>query len=155
METFQPINYLIHSFSIKFPCLNTTYRHGCGQVVLVLYFPYIELDLVTKIITPSQEQAHLLFPFDCNCTLQGRRPTSTLHTYISYKHVLGVVKLSLSYMVLIELDLVTKIVTSSPEHAHFLFPIDCNCMLQRRSPKAFTLHRHVSAVVKLVLYCLY
>ena len=99
-------------------------RHVLAVVKLSLsHIPHIELDLVTKIIT----QAHLLFPFDCNCTLYRGE---VLQAYILYRHVLGVVKSSLSYMymVLIELDLVTKIVTSSPEQ-HLLFLIDCNCML--------------------------
>ena len=74
----------------------------------------------------SQEQAHLLFPIDCNCMLCERGP---IGIYNTYRHVLVVVELSSSYMAPIELDYVIKIIIPSPEQAHLLFPIDCNCKL--------------------------
>ena len=64
---------------------------GCGKVELVLFVLY-GVGSTTKIISHSPEQAHLLFPIDCNCKLQG---TDLIG---KYKDVLVVVKLSWSYL---------------------------------------------------------
>ena len=98
---------------------------GCGKVELVLFGLY-GVGWTTKIISHSPEQAHLLFPIDWNCKLQG---TDLIG---KYKDVLVVVKLSWSYLDFgpYGVGLFTRIIIPNPEKVNMLQPIDSNCKLQ-------------------------